>query len=105
MKQYIINEIANPEIESEVIRQVKDYITHCKKFDAPCNTSDCIEFIAENMFTDYETIENEFGALIIDILHIMTDIQYNEPKKIKLENCKKFMEAYRILRENGYDII
>ena len=60
------------DLEPEVIRQVKEYIEHCKKFDAPCTTSECIQYIADNVYSTYDEIEDEFGALIIDMMHIFT---------------------------------
>ena len=60
------------DLEPEVIRQVKEYIEHCKKFDAPCTTGECIQYIADNVYSTYEEIEDEFGALITDMMHIFT---------------------------------
>lgn len=60
------------DLEPEVIRQVKEYIEHCKKFDASCTTGECIQYIADNVYSTYEEIEDEFGALITDMMHIFT---------------------------------
>ena len=88
------NNYANS-IESEIILQVKDYIEHCKKYDAQCTINECIEFIAENLYQDYEEIENAFGSLIIDMLHIF--MAKNEATKVKY--------AKHLLENNGYKVI
>ena len=93
----------DPGIESEVIRQVKDYIAHCKKFDAPCTTHECIEYIAENFFMDYDEIEQQFGSLITDMMHIMTQKDKGFDYEKDLE--PSVAEAVKFLKKNGYKVI
>ena len=79
------------DLEPEVIREVKEYIDHCKKYGAPCTTGECIQYIADNVYSTYEEIEDEFGALIIDMMHIFTR---DEPTmEDKLQNDKADLQA------------
>ena len=59
--------------------------------DAPCTTGECIQYIADNVYSTYEEIEDEFGALIIDMMHIFTR---DEPTmEDKLQNDKADLQA------------